>query len=54
MYMVYIKPRHSHYVNECYAIVNHSVLANKYFTSSKLSLHEKLELASNYLTSISI
>jgi group I intron endonuclease len=49
MYMVYVKPRPEQYQAEGYAIVNHSTLKNKYFTSKKLSLDEKYNLAQTYL-----
>jgi len=52
MYMVYLKPREQNYCSEGYAILNHPVLKNKYFTSKKLSKEEKYDLAYNYLNSI--
>jgi group I intron endonuclease len=50
MYMVYVKARPEQYQFEGYAIVNHPTLKNKYFTSKKLSLNEKYNLANSYLT----
>ena len=52
MYMVYVKARPEHYVSDGYAIVNHPKLKNKYFTSKKLEIEEKLELAKQYLNQI--
>lgn len=52
MYMVYVKPRPEHYCYEGYAIVNHPMADNKYFTSKKLSMEEKFDLAKNYLDQI--
>jgi group I intron endonuclease len=49
MYMVYVKARPEQYQAEGYAIVNHPTLKNKYFTSKKLSLDEKYNLANSYL-----
>ena len=49
MYMVYVKPRPEHYCAEGYAILNHPIAKNKYFTSKKLTLLEKFELAQQYL-----
>jgi group I intron endonuclease len=51
MYVVYVKPRIEHYVCSGYAVVNHPTLANKYFTSKKLTEEEKLEKAISYLNS---
>lgn len=52
MYLVYVKPRPKNYTQEGYAVVNHPLLKNKYFTSKKLSLEEKLHLATQYLSSL--
>jgi len=52
MYMVYIKARSEHYCGEGYAIVNHPNAKNKYFTSKKLTLEEKFELAKQYINQI--
>lgn len=52
MYMVYVKPREEHYCSEGYAILNHPVLKNKYFTSKKLTKEEKYNLAHEYLNLI--
>lgn len=49
MYMVYVKARPKQYQAEGYAIVNHPTLNNKYFTSKKLSIEEKYNLAKSYL-----
>lgn len=52
MYMIYVKPRPEHYSAEGYAIVNHPNGKNKYFTSSKLKLSEKYDLAFKYLNEL--
>lgn len=49
MYMVNIKGRPEHYTSDGYAIVNHPQLKTKYFTSKKISMEEKYNLAINYL-----
>lgn len=51
MYVVRIKARPKHYCSAGYAVVNHSKLKNKYFTSKKLTEDEKLKMAMNYLNS---
>jgi group I intron endonuclease len=51
MYLVKVKARPEHYTSEGYAVVNHPVLPNKYFTSKKLSDSEKFALATSYLES---
>ena len=54
MYMVYLKSRPNHYVDEGYAITNHPNGKNKSFTSKKLSLKEKYDKALNYLNELNI
>jgi group I intron endonuclease len=49
MYMVYLLPRPQAYQSEGYCITNHPTKKNKYFTSKKLSLTEKYNLAIKYL-----
>ena len=49
MYMVYVKKRPICYQSEGYAIVNHPILKNKYFTSKTVSLDEKYNVALQYL-----
>lgn len=51
MYMVYVKPRPQQYQADGYAIVNHPILKNKYFTSKTLTIEEKLVKAQEYLQS---
>lgn len=51
MYMVYVKERPHMYQYEGYAIVNHPILKNKYFTSKHLSIEEKYKKAYDYLNS---
>lgn len=51
MYLVYIKSRPGYYQSSGYAVANHPVLKNKYFTSKKLSDDEKLKEALTYLNS---
>ena len=52
MYLVYLKERPIVYQAEGYAITNHPKGKNKYFTSKKLSLIEKYQLAINYLNEL--
>ena len=52
MYIVYVKPRPEHYTSSGYAIINHPILKNKYFTSKKLSDKEKINKAYEYLNSM--
>lgn len=54
MYLVYIKARPSEYQSEGYAITNHPKCKTKYFTSKKISLNEKYDLALNYLNEINL
>lgn len=51
MYMVSVKERPKMYQSAGYAIVNHSKLPNKYFTSKLLSIEDKYKLALEYLQS---
>ncbi len=51
MYLVHINERPKMYQGEGYAVINHPTLKTKYFTSKKLTLEEKLELATKYLES---
>lgn len=51
MYMIYVKPRPIMYQSEGYAILNHPTLKNKYFTTKRMTLEEKYNLAFNYLNS---
>ena len=52
MYMCYVKARPTHYCSEGYAICNHPNGKRKYFTSSKLTLEQKYNLAFKYLTEL--
>jgi len=49
MYVVYVKERPQNYQASGYAVINHPILKNKYFTSNKLSDDEKKKLALDYL-----
>lgn len=49
MYMVYVKERPKYYQGSGYAIVNHPILKDKYFTSKKYNEEEKYKLAFEYL-----
>ena len=49
MYLIYLKERPSAYQAEGYAIINHPKGKNKYFTSKKLTLDDKYNLANKYL-----
>ena len=51
MYVSYVMDRPAQYQSEGYAVANHPMLKNKYFTSKKFSLDEKLKLALEYLNS---
>ncbi len=51
MYVTCVKSRPEQYTSSGYAVTNHPMLANKYFTSKKLSDDEKLERAMKYLAS---
>jgi group I intron endonuclease len=52
MYLVYIKARPQYYQDEGYAITNHPKGKNKLFTSKKITLEEKYQLANNYLNEL--
>jgi group I intron endonuclease len=52
IYMVYVKERPEHYCSEGYAILNHPTRKKKYFTSKKLSLEEKYNLALEFLNEL--
>lgn len=52
MYMVYLKERPQCYQSEGYAITNHPNGKNKHFTSKKISLEQKYQLALDYLNSL--
>ena len=52
MYLVYIKSRPKYYQSSGYAVVNHPVLKNKYFTTNKLSDSDKMKQALIYLSSM--
>jgi group I intron endonuclease len=52
MYLVKVKARPEHYCSEGYAVVNHPNKKNKYFTSKKLTINEKYDLAFKYLNTI--
>lgn len=52
MYLIYQKERPKYYCSEGYAIVNHPNGKNKYFTSKKMSLQEKYNLALKYLNEL--
>lgn len=49
MYVVYIKERPAHYCSSGYAVLNHPILKNKYFTSKNLTESDKLNKALEYL-----
>jgi hypothetical protein len=49
MYLIYVKERPSQYQSSGYAVINHPVLPNKYFTTKHLSDEEKLKKAYEYL-----
>lgn len=49
MYLVKINPSPLKYVSGGYAVCNHPYANNKYFTSKKLSMEQKYELAFRYL-----
>lgn len=49
MYMVFVKERPQTYQGSGYAIVNHPILKDKYFTSKKYNEEEKYKLAFEYL-----
>lgn len=51
IYMVFVKPRPTQYQADGYAVVNHPLLKNKYFTSKNLTLEEKFAKANEYLQS---
>ena len=51
MYLVSIKPRPEVNSQGGYAVVNHPILKNKYFTSRKFTDEEKYKLALNYFNS---
>jgi group I intron endonuclease len=51
MYLVKVKERPMHYTSGGYAVINHPILPNKYFTSKKISLEEKYASALAYLES---
>lgn len=51
MYVIKVKARPEHYCSSGYAIINHPVLKNKYFTSKKISDEVKLSMVLNYLNS---
>lgn len=51
MYLVKVKANPKYYQGGGYAVSNHPVLKNKWFTSKKLSDQEKLQLATDYLNS---
>jgi len=52
MYMVYVKERPAQWQSSGYAIVNHPILKNKYFTTKKLTDDEKYDLALSYLQAV--
>jgi group I intron endonuclease len=52
MYMVYLKERPKCYQGDGYAITNHPNGHNKHYTSKKLSLEQKYQLALNYLNGL--
>lgn len=51
IYIAYIKERPQQYQYAGYAVTNHPTLKNKYFTSKKYSMDEKLSMAIKYLNS---
>ncbi len=51
MYISYYKERPEQYQSSGYAVTNHPILKNKYFTSKHLTMDEKLQLAKEYLNS---
>jgi group I intron endonuclease len=54
MYLIQVKPRPHLYQSGGYAVINHPNGKNKYFTSKKLTDEHKLQLAREYLASLSI
>lgn len=54
MYMVYVKARPEIYQTDGYAILNHPKSRAKYFTSKKLSLEVKYQMALDYLNTLCI
>jgi hypothetical protein len=54
MYMVYIKARPDLYQSEGYAILNHPKSRAKYFTSKKLSMNTKYNMAIEYLKNLNL
>lgn len=52
MYMIYIKSRPQYYCDGGYAIINHPLGKNKYFTSKKFSLDEKYNMSIKYLSEL--
>ncbi len=51
MYISYCKERPAQYQSAGYAVTNHPILKNKYFTSKSLSMEDKLLKAKEYLMS---
>ena len=51
MYISYCKERPAQYQSAGYAVTNHLILKNKYFTSKNISMEEKLLKAKEYLNS---
>jgi group I intron endonuclease len=52
MYIAYVKERPAQYQSAGYAVVNHPSLKNKYFTSGKITLEDKLKCAIDYLQTV--
>jgi len=52
MYMVHIKARPEVYQSEGYGIINHPKGKKKWFTSKKLTLNEKYDIALQYLNDL--
>ncbi len=52
MYISYCKERPSQYQAAGYAVTNHPILKNKYFTSKTLTMEDKLLKAKEYLMSV--
>jgi len=52
MYMVHLDARPHYYQAEGYVIINHPKSKPKYFTSKKLSMKQKYNLAFSYLTKL--
>lgn len=52
MYISFCKERPAAYQSAGYAVTNHPILKNKYFTSKTMTMEEKLRKAKEYLNSV--